>query len=143
MTTGRFTLSCGESEYPALAIPEASSNGVCVRVSRVVRRPRAGADHRLGAEAAAHTAGIAPVQGEAGLHAEAHAELASELVVGDDDAAFDDDLTHGDVYLADQPAHFLQSAAGILDEQDIGSRIDDGGAALGQELAFLVGQAAP
>ena len=102
------------------------------------RRSAAGADYRLRIERPADAAGVAPIEREARLHAEPNAELAAELVVGDDDAAFDDDLPHGDVDLANQPADFFEPAAGILHEQDIGSRVDHRGAALGQELALLV-----
>ena len=61
-------------------MPDASSNGVCVRVSRVQLVALQQVDDRLRVEAAALTHRIAAVEREAGLRAEAHAELPAELV---------------------------------------------------------------
>src|SRR5207302_10739154 len=91
-------------------------------------------------EAAGNSARVPLVERETSLHAEADAELATELVVGDDYAAFDYDLADDDVDLPDESAHFFQPCRRILHEQDIRSRVDHRVAALGEKLPVLVGQ---
>ena len=103
------------------------------------RSPRAG-DDRLGAQRATEAARVPLIEREACLHSEAHAELAAELIVGDDNPALDHDLAHDDVDLPDEPAHFFQPRRRILHEQDVGSRVDHRVTALGEELPVLVGQ---
>src|SRR5207237_10659926 len=98
------------------------------------------AQFRLGVKAAADAARVPLVERESSLHAEADAELATELVVGDDYAAFDYDLADDNVDLPDESAHFFQPCRRILHEQGIRSRVDDAVAALGEKLPLLVGQ---
>ena len=70
-------------------------------------RAAAGHDRRR-RQRAAEAAGITALQREPGLDAKAHAKLPAELVAGDHDTAFDQDLPHRDVDLADHAPHFLE-----------------------------------
>ena len=78
-------------------MPDASSNGVCVRVSRVTVPPVPPESETTGCVEQAATAAVRVTAAEerrARLLAEAHAELAAELVVGDHDARLDQHLAH-------------------------------------------------
>src|SRR3569832_341443 len=69
--------------------------------------------------------------------AEARAEAAAEVVVGDDDARFDQDLPHRDVELAHHPADLGQAAGGVEDQQRVGAVVHRDLAAVGQERALF------
>ena len=83
--------------------------------------------------------GVSLVQRESCLHSEAHAQLTAELVVGDHNAALDDDLARRGVDLADYPSHVFETGSGIRYEQDIAAGIDDRDTTLRDNRALAAG----
>jgi hypothetical protein len=94
-------------------------------------------DDRLRAQAARLADGVAAVvERERVLHAEAHAELAAEDIVGDDDPRFDQHLPYRRIDLADDLAHLLEPRRRILHEQDVRPRVDERDTALRDDRAL-------
>ena len=71
--------------------------------------------------------------------AEAHAELAAEVVVDDHDARFDQHLPHRNVERRDQPADVGQALRGVLQQQRVGALVDRDAAALREQRVVLAG----
>src|SRR5262249_4839494 len=111
----------------------------CKPGSQLVGRLRAGVashgiavgvDHRLRIEAAADATRVTLLQSESGLHPEANAELAAELVVRDHDTAFDRHLPDRNVQLPDDAPHLFEAGRRVGYEQDVGAGIDERDTAL-------------
>ena len=111
------------------------------RAAGVGERRRAARDRVVGQRACtvstrgAGDADVVVARVERRLRAEARAELAAPLVVGDHDARLDQHLAHRDVELQDQAAGLLEAPAGVLHEERVGALVDRGAAALGQDRA--------
>src|SRR5207237_3858060 len=97
--------------------------------ARAASRGAGKAYHRCRIKRAAEAECVAVVtQRRACLVAEPNTQLATELVIRDDDPRFNQYLPHSRVDLADDATNFLELARDIGDEEDVGGRIDEGGA---------------
>ncbi len=78
---------------------------------------------------------IAAIAGECGS-TKARTEFLRKIIVGDDDAALDQHLTHWDVQAANHGTEFCQLVARLQHQQGVGALIDGDAATLGQQAAL-------
>ena len=73
------------------------------------------------------------VEGLEGRHSETHADVAAEIVLGEDDAGLDQHLADRNIQPLDKRPDVGQGLAGVLDQQGIGALVDRDPSAFGQQ----------
>src|SRR5690606_22722760 len=101
---------------------------VVVELQRVALRDALDQPEVLCGTAGDETPGVGTVRADVVVGvAEAHAQLAVEVIVGDDDARLDQHLADRHVQRLHDAANVRKTAGRILDQQRVGARVDGHG----------------